>query len=270
MGEFSDDAFAGCHGDFWSKGDGSGMEQSEAKSRILIAIPARGGSKRLFRKNLADLHGKAMMSHTISAAIDAGLCDDVFVCTEDEEIASVAKRDGAKVFQIPESMAGDLVSSTVPCLELYDSLKRDGKEIDYIITLQPTSPLRTGEDIKSSFDVMQASRSDYLVSVTPIDPHYFHWAFTEKNGAWGMFFGKEFMKERLLLPPILRPNGAIKIAKTDKLKETENFLFHDYPIAVYVMPEERSIHVATTFDLVCARAVFKASSVHGRPAEAEK
>ena len=233
------------------------VKSIENEHSILMAIPARGGSKRLPRKNLAKLGNRTMLSHTIRAAIDAELTDEVFVCTEDEEIASVAKSDGAKVFSIGESMAGDLVSSTVPCLALYDELMGEGKRIDYIFTLQPTSPLRNAYDIRSAFKAMAKSGKDFLVSVTPIDPHYFHWAFVERSNGWGMFFGEEFMKERPLLPSVFRPNGAIKIASAGKLKETRNFLFHEDPIEIYIMPEERSIHVATQFDLVCAQAMLE-------------
>lgn len=232
------------------------MNTVENAENILLAIPARGGSKRLPRKNLAMIHGKPMIVYTIEAAINARLANDVFVCTEDEEIANVSEEHGAKVFPIPASMAGDLVSSTDPCLALYDKLIEDGINIDYIFALQPTSPLRTADDIRNSFKILSESDADFLVSVTPIDPHYFHWAFVENQNGWTMYFGKEFMKERPLLPPVYRPNGAIKLASASQLKEFGHFLFHDQPISVHMMLEERSIHVATQFDLTCVRTMF--------------
>lgn len=222
---------------------------------VLLAIPARGGSKRLPRKNLASLGGKPLLAHTIEAAYDSKLADDVFVCTDDEEIAQVASRYGARAFSIPLSMAGDEVSSSVPCLALYEALLKQGVTVEYLCNLQPTSPLRTGEDIRQAFETLRRSVCDFLVSVTPIDPHYFHWAVVEQEKGWGLFFGDRYMKERTELPPVFRPNGAIKLGKAEQVKKTGHFF--GYPMAVYPMPEERSIHVANAFDLTCARAILE-------------
>ena len=195
-----------------------------------------------------------MLAYTIEAAIKSALASEVFVCTEDEEIARVAEYYGARVFPIPESMAGDEVSSTVPCLSLYEKATRDGQVIDYIFNLQPTSPLRTEYDIRRAVEILTQSGADFLVSATPIDPHYFHWAVVEEQGNWKMFFGEEFMKERTMLPPVFRPNGAIKLGRAIRVQKAGHFFGH--PLTVHMMPEERSIHVATAFDLACVRAML--------------
>jgi CMP-N-acetylneuraminic acid synthetase len=227
----------------------------EFSENVLLAIPARGNSKRLPRKNLIDLAGKPMLAYTIEAALKSGLARSVYVCTEDDEIADVSKCFGACVFHIPKPMAGDEVSSTVPCLALYDKLLFDHAPIDYLFNLQPTSPLRSGNDIRKAFDVFIAAEADFLVSVTPIDPHYFHWGVIKKEKGWTMYFEQKFLKERTMLPRIYRPNGAIKLGKASRVKEIGHFFGH--PLAVYEMPEERSIHVASEFDLECAKAMFE-------------
>ncbi len=221
---------------------------------VLLAIPARGGSKRLPRKNLAMVGGKPMIVHTIEAALASGVAAEAWVCTEDREIARTALDHGAEVFTIPDSMAGDEVSSTVPCLALHDELRRKGAPHDLIFNLQPTSPLRTAEDIRRSLGTLLESGADFLVSVTAIDPHYFHWAVVEKEGGWEMYFGRGFLRERTQLPPVHRPNGAIKLARAVRLAETGNYF--GKPLAVHPMPEERSIHVATAFDLACAETML--------------
>lgn len=224
------------------------------KSRVLIAIPARGGSKRLARKNLLPLGRRPMIAHTIEAARKSGLTETVFVCTEDDEIAKTAEEFGAAVHRIPMEMAGDLVSSTSPCLHLAEALIREGHKVEYLFNLQPSSPLRTAEDLRESFETLKKSRADFLVSATPIDPHYFHWALKENESGWKMYFGGEFLKERPLLPPVMRPNGAIKLARYDKVKGNGNFFGN--PLTIHEMPDERSIHVATSFDYACAQAVL--------------
>lgn len=194
-----------------------------------------------------------MIAHTIRAAIEARLAEQVYVCTEDDEIAAVAEAYGAVAFRIEASMAGDEVSSTVPCLALYDALTGQGLRSEFLFNLQPTSPLRNGDDIRRAFEVLTVSRADYLVSVTPVDPHYFQWVVVPGEGGWRMYFGDRFLKERTELPPVFRPNGAIKLGRAARVRQTGHFF--GQPLAVLEMPEERSVHIATAFDLACARAL---------------
>lgn len=224
-------------------------------NKVLLAIPARGGSKRLPRKNLKLLHDKPMLAYSIEAAIQSNLSDYVYVCTEDDEIATVAEKYGANVFKIPQELAEDDVSSTSPCLKLYKTLRDKGAEIDYIFNLQPSSPLRSVEDIRCAYDKLISGDADFLVSVTLIDPHYFHWAMINREKDWEMYFGKEYLKERIFLPSVYRPNGAIKLAKAEKLLAQGNYFGKH--LTVYPMPEERSIHVATAFDFECAHGILR-------------
>ena len=222
---------------------------------ILIAIPARGGSKRLPSKNILPLNGKPMIIYTIEAAQRANITKNIWVCTDNDEIAEISKENGANVYRIPDDMAKDDVSSTVPCLALNSYLKEKNKIFQYIFNLQPTSPLRTSEDIISSMDIMGKDNADFLVSLTEIDPHYFHWGMKKKEDVWTMYFEDKYMKERIYLEKIYRPNGAIKLARTDKLVEKGNF-FGDN-MTVHFMPDERSIHVGTDFDFKCADGLLK-------------
>src|ERR1700731_4752346 len=112
------------------------------KDNILLAIPARSGSKRLPGKNIKLLAGKPLIAYTIEAALNAGLGQHTYVCSDDTNIIEISERYGAKIFEIPAEMAGDDISSTTPCLSLYNHLISKGVHIDYIFNLQPTSPLR--------------------------------------------------------------------------------------------------------------------------------
>jgi CMP-N,N'-diacetyllegionaminic acid synthase len=216
---------------------------------MLCAIPARGGSKRLPRKNLRPLAGKPLIAHTIACAIECGLFDQVYVCTEDAEIGQIAREYGAAVpYFMPQDLCGDLVASHVPCQHLAADLLARGQSVDTLVCLQPTSPLRSAEDIAAAVETFQSGNFDSLVSVTPVDPHDFHWAVVPNGGDyWHMHFGSQYMKERPLLPPVFRPNGSIKIAHLPALSQTGHF-FGDR-MGVIETPPERSIHVATEFDL---------------------
>ncbi len=212
----------------------------------LCVIPARRNSKRLHQKNILSLAGYPMINHTIYAAIRSGVFDSVWVSTEDAEIATIAKEAGANVHPRPKNLAGDLVSSTDVCLELAEALALQGKLTDAIVCLQPTSPLRNSDDIRDSWNQFVDTKTDYLVSVTAVDPHYFHWVVHQNPYGWAMYFGDQFLKERLLLPPVYRPNGAIKIGRLASLRKSHNFF--GSKLEVYEMPEDRSIHVGNLFD----------------------
>lgn len=217
--------------------------------QMLCVIPARAGSKRLPRKNLRTLSGKPLIAHTIEAARQSELFDAVYICTEDQEIAEVAREHGASVpFLMPENLCGDLVASHIPCQHLAADLAARGHAFDTLVCLQPTSPLRGIDDIKAAVEKFRHSNFDFLVSVTPVDPHDFHWAVVPNgNEYWHMYFGGQYMKERPLLPPVFRPNGSVKIASLSALAQTRHFFGER--MGVIETPPERSVHIATEFDL---------------------
>ncbi|MGH8671120.1 MAG: cytidylyltransferase domain-containing protein [Burkholderiales bacterium] len=219
--------------------------------RPLCVIPARRDSKRLPLKNIRPLNGQPMLTYTVRAALDSGVFDTVYVSTEDSEIAAIAEGAGAVAHPRPDELAGDLVSATGVCLDLEQVLRNRGEICDAIVCLQPSSPLRSAEDIRGSWQHFVAAGAHYLVSVTAVDPHYFHWAVWKTEDGWRMYFGDQYMDERPLLPPVYRPNGAIKIGKIGPLRATRNFF--GKPLEVYIMPEQRSVHVAEQFDFDLAQ-----------------
>jgi CMP-N,N'-diacetyllegionaminic acid synthase len=225
--------------------------------RMLCAIPARGGSKRLPRKNLRTLAGVPLIAYSIEVARGSGLFDQVYVCTEDQEIADVARKLGASVpILMPEDLCGDLVASHIPCQYMAQYLASEGDSIDMLVCLQPTSPLRSVDDLTSAVKKFQGSDLDFLVSVTPVDPHDFHWAVVPNgDGYWQMYFGNEYVKERPLLPPVFRPNGSIKIARLPALARVGHFFGER--MSVIETPPERSVHVALEFDLKLCELLLK-------------
>lgn len=225
-------------------------------------IPARLGSKRLAQKNVATLGGRPMLAYTIDAALESGLFEHVYVSTEDDGIAELAAALGAVPHARPAELAGDLVSATDVCLELLDARRAESDDLDAVVCLQPSSPLRTAADVRGGWQRFVASGADFLVSVTPIDPHYFHWA-VERDGEWSrLVFGEQYLVERPLLPPVYRPNGAIKIGLSGPLAERRDFF--GPRLATYDMPEERSVHIAELFDLRLAESLLVPSPAAAR------
>jgi CMP-N,N'-diacetyllegionaminic acid synthase len=224
--------------------------------KMICTIPARGGSKRLARKNLRELAGKPLIGYSIESALATELFDQVYVCTEDAEIAETARRFGAAVPElVPEELCGDLVASHIPCQYIAARVQPQG-EIDALLCLQPSSPLRSAQDIRDAVAKFSEGPFDFVVSVTPVDPHDFHWAVVPgENDYWKMFFGSQYLKERPLLPPVYRPNGSIKVARLSALATVGHF-FGERLVTIET-PVERSVHVAVEFDLKLCETILR-------------
>lgn len=214
-------------------------------SDSFCVIPARKGSKGLKDKNILMIDNKPIIAYTIEACLESGIFEDVYVATDSEEYADIAEKYGAKVpFLEPADMAGDFVSSTEPVIHMYKELK---KESEYMWCMQPTSPLRKAEDIVNAYNVIKNnSDCDFVLSVTEIDPHYFHWALEERGNKYELYFGSEMLVDRSELLKVYRPNGAIKVGRTQKVLEYRHY-FGENIKCVY-MPEERSIHIRNKMD----------------------
>ena len=223
-------------------------------SRPRCLIPARGGSKRLLRKNVAPLGGRPMLAWTIDAAAGSGVFDRILVSTEDPDIAATAETLGAEVPGLRRTeLAGDTVTNVQVALDF--AHRMDWAEDDAVVCLQPSSPLRTADHVRVAWETFVEGGFDFAVSVGPVDPHHFHWAMHEVDGRWQMVFGDRYLAVRQSLPPVYGPNGAIKIARIGALARQGDFF--GTPLGVAVMPQAASLHVATPTDLKIAEALLE-------------
>lgn len=131
-----------------------------------IIIPARGGSKRIPRKNIALLRGKPLLLYTVDAIKEAGLLDKTYVSTEDAEIASVAKDAGAHVLERPMELASDTASTEEVLLHAITVLASSGVQPEWVMTLTPTHPFRSAQTILQCLEEAKAASEDGLFSVT--------------------------------------------------------------------------------------------------------
>lgn len=134
---------------------------------ILALIPARGGSKGVPRKNIRSLEGEPLIAWTIKAARASVFIDYIMVSTNDEEIAAVARRYGAQVpFMRPAELATDASPTMDAVFHALDTLKANGQQYDYVVLLEPTSPLRKKEDIDRGIKtLLETPQMDALVSL---------------------------------------------------------------------------------------------------------
>jgi CMP-N-acetylneuraminic acid synthetase len=146
--------------------------------KILAIIPARAGSKRVAHKNIKPLGGKPLIAWTIDAALKTELNMDVVVSTDSQEIADIALQYGAKVpFLRPDYLATDTSSSFDAIEYTIERLREEGHHYDYLMLLQPTSPLRQSRHIEEVFALLQSKAAKAILSVSEID-HPIEWSMT--------------------------------------------------------------------------------------------
>ena len=134
-------------------------------SRVAI-ITARGGSKRIPRKNIKEFCGKPIIAYSIEAALESGLFDEVMVSTDDKEIADIAVRYGAKVpFMRSSEMAGDFAPTKEVIKEVLNEYKATGRDFDTFVCIYPTAPFVTADKIKNALDLFEKNSADALLPV---------------------------------------------------------------------------------------------------------
>lgn len=135
----------------------------------LAIIPARGGSKRIPRKNIKDFMGKPIIVYSIETALKSGLFDEVMVSTDDEEIAIIARNCGAKVPFLRSSQNADDYATTMQVLKEVEKAYKDNleKEFDFICCIYPTAPLIKTQQLKEGFDLMQRKKLDSVFPIVP-------------------------------------------------------------------------------------------------------
>lgn len=210
---------------------------------LLSIIPARGGSKGIPRKNIRPLAGRPLLHWTIDAAQESGCVDRLIVSTEDEEIAAVAKEGGAEVpFLRPPELAADDTPGIDPVLHALEQLP----EYEWVLLLQPTSPLRSAKDIAGILNSRHDHGSPSAVSVTEVTKPP-HWMFyrDEQNRLAPVLSG-ERPTRRQDIPPAYALNGALYLARADWLRETRDFVSSE--TLGYPMPPERSYDLDTEED----------------------
>ena len=221
--------------------------------RILGVIPARGGSKGVPRKNIRLLGGKPLISYTVREALACPLLTDVVVSTDDEEIRRIALECGAQApFLRPTELSGDRVLA-IPTIQhaVREMETRTGRNYDFVVMLQPTTPLRTADDLTAALARLIAEGADGIISVVDVDN-------------WHPMKMKKFIGDRLTdyeppptenpprqtLPKVFMVNGALYASRRDVLMNLNSFK-GDFCLG-HIMPPERSVNIDSEADFVLA------------------
>ncbi|TYC85953.1 acylneuraminate cytidylyltransferase family protein [Acetobacterium wieringae] len=217
----------------------------------IAIIPARSGSKGLKDKNVKLLNGKPLIAYTIEAAINSHCFDKMVVSTDSEAYAEIAKEYGAEVpFLRSEHLSGDEVATNDVIVDLLIKLKELGEEFDYLMILQPTSPLRTSDDIKKAIELMAEKNANAVVSLCEVDHSPLYTGQVPENLRIDGFIKKNISYRRQELPKYYRLNGAIYLSKVDYFLKYQDLYQED--CFAYIMDKSRSIDIDDEFDFELA------------------
>jgi CMP-N,N'-diacetyllegionaminic acid synthase len=219
--------------------------------KVLAVVPARGGSKGIPSKNIRPVAGKPLLVYTIEGARNARSIDRLVVSTDAEEIAKVAREAGAEVIMRPPAMATDAAPTELALIHALDTLKAaDGYDPDAVMTLEPTSPLRTSELIDRCVETLSSRNADSVLTVT------------ETRACFGRIVDGRFdyliknqARRRQDRAPLYRESSTVYLTRVETLRDRQSVLGERlYPVVVE--PEE-AIDINSPLDLAVAEAVMR-------------
>lgn len=221
----------------------------------IAIIPARSGSKGLPDKNIKELCGKPLMAYSIEAALKSGCFDEVFVSTDSEKYAEIAMGYGADAsFLRSAEMSTDTAGSWDVVREVLAVFEKQGKVFDKIMLLQPTSPLRTNEDIIGALELMEKKKANSVLGVTEAE-HSPIWCNTiPEDGCMDNFVDDKYANlPRQALPKFYRLNGAIYLIRREELRMKKMFCERCF---AYFMPGNRSVDIDNIIDFWLAEKLL--------------
>ena len=157
-------------------------------SKLIAVIPARGGSKRIPRKNVKLFHGKPLIAYSIAVALKSNLFERVIVSTDDDEIAQIAVEYGAEVpFLRPKELSDDYSGTDKVVEHTIETIKKNGEEYDFVCTIYATAPMLKVEYLVEGYEKLKNSDAIYAFSVTSM-PFPIQRTFKIANGRCEMFW----------------------------------------------------------------------------------
>jgi len=212
---------------------------------ILAIIPARGGSKGVPRKNIRLLAGKPLIAWTIAEAKKSKYIDRLILSSEDDEIIEVARDFGCEIpFKRPVELAQDETPGIEPVIHAINTLE---EKYDFVVLLQPTSPLRTVEDIDGCIQHCILTESPACVSLTEVQQSPYWMYHLDDNMKLKPFVQNgEEINRRQDLPKVYALNGAVYIAESRFILKHKSFLAKE--TTGYVISIENSVDIDTELD----------------------
>ena len=219
--------------------------------RNIAVIPARSGSKGLPDKNIRPVNGKPLLAYTIEAALNSGCFDIVHVSTDSEKYADIARKYGADVpFLRSAELASDTANTWDAVREVLKRYAEIGKTFDTMMLMQPTTPLRTGEDVQAAYQLMKEKSASSVIGVCEVD-HSPLWCDTiPENGNMKGFGSKDLAWiTRQELKTFYRVNGAIYLLSVKENTIASDDDIYENECYALVLDRKKSIDVDCEDDL---------------------
>jgi len=231
------------------------------QNKVLAIVAARGGSKSFPRKNLHHLDGRPLVAWPVAAALGAALVSRVIISTDDESIAEAAKSVGADVpFMRPAHLASDTASSMEVVMHSLDTLEAQGNAYDYVVLLEPTSPLTESSDIDAALSKLHANRgkADAIVGICGVEAT--HPEYDVRINAEGLitpFLMPDFkyLRRRQEIEKLYFLEGSLYISCVKAFRLYKTF-FHERTLG-YEVPRWKSLEVDDIFDLIMIEAIVQ-------------
>lgn len=226
---------------------------------LIAIIPARCGSKGLPDKNIKILNGKPLMSWSIETALKCNYIDEVMVSTDSEEYAKIARRFGANVpFIRPAKYATDTASRKDLIKHTIDFYKKEGRKFDYIVFLEPTSPLRVLDDLKKSIEQLLNDKNgaESIVGICKLENTHPEFVVELDNGFLDFSYSKQPSKilRRQDLNTLYFFEGSLYISETNAYLEKE--FYHSKTLG-YIVPRWKSLEIDEIEDFVMIESIMK-------------
>ena len=223
-------------------------------------ITARGGSKRIPKKNIKDFLGKPIIAYSIEAALQSGVFDEVMVSTDDVEIAEISRECGAKVpFMRSEATSNDFANSTDAVLEVLERYKEQGKTFDYVSQIYPTAPFITAEKLKDAYQIIKEADADSLVPVIRFSypPQR---GYIIRDGKLVFEFPEYTFSRSQDLEPIYHDVGQFYFTRTSKFIEYRTVIMPN--LVPFILPEEEAQDIDSESDWSLAEIKYRKFILH--------
>jgi CMP-N,N'-diacetyllegionaminic acid synthase len=215
---------------------------------LVIVIPARGGSKRIPDKNIAPLAGKPLLAWTVEAALQSAVSRAVLVSTDSPRIAAVGRQHGARVVERPPALASDDTSTEAVLLHALVLMANTAWSPRYVLTLPPTSPLRTASTIRKFVSAFGAHRDRFDAMISLTEDRGDYWLAGE-NGAYSRLF-PDAPRRQQGRTPLYEENSALYLTRVDALRQTGSILGRS--VAGFVLDPVEAVDINDPLDLAWA------------------
>ena len=226
--------------------------------KTLYVIPARGGSKGIPHKNIKPLAGKPLIGYSIDVARQLAADDDICLTTDDPDIAATAESMGLNVpFLRPASLATDTCGTYEVLIHALDFYRDRGIDYDTLVLLQPTSPMRTADDVRAAM-ALYSPDIDMVVTVKEAASNpYYNCYETDSDGFLHISKGDGGYTRRQDAPKVWEYNGAVYVINVESLRRMPLSAFTRRRMSV--MPAERSVDLDTPVDWLIAEKLIENS-----------